>query len=237
MSFVSFVPFVDKQTPMKPSLSAADVVGEIEFELAHSSLSHDELADGIEAARQYQNTVRAQLLADRGAVNTHELARRQFQLNDMLLAALHQTALNLRAAQLEQRQLAAWVRGHAAEAPAPVGADGAVASPAPREFNLSARASTAAAPIDDSLLVEVDTILRSPALHVDSEVRPVRIPLIGGPLTRVRSALHNIALFYVNRLGTQQSAANQALSEAVLRMARETQELRQRLDAVERDGA
>jgi hypothetical protein len=222
---------------MKHKLTADDVVGEIEFELAHSSLSHDELAQGIEEVRQYQNSIRAKLLADPASIDPAELARRQFQLNDMLLAALHQTALNLRGAQLEQRQLAAWVRGHAASEPAGVYDDAAVRPAGQSGLDFTARASTSAAPIDETLLVEIDKILRSPGLHVQSEVRPINVPLIGGVLTRLRAGLHNIAVFYVNRLGAQQSATNQALSEAVIRLARESQEMRRQVEALERDGS
>jgi hypothetical protein len=219
---------------MKHSLSAADVIGEIEFELAHSSISHDEVGQGIESVRQFQNTVRAQLLAERTGADPRELARRQFQLNDMLLALLQQMSLALRASQLEQRQLAAWVRGHAPAPPLDGAAPATAEVPQPGP-DLSTRAPTSSAPIDDSLLVEIDKILRSPALHVDSEVRPVRIPLVGGPLTRLRAAFHSISLHYTNRLGLQQSAVNQALSEAVLRLAREMQDQRHRLDGLRGD--
>lgn len=202
---------------MRQSISAQDIVGEIEFELAHSSISQDELGQGIQAVRQYQNHARAEIFDKRGDIDPRELARRQFQLNDMLLAVLHQMSLNLRAAQLEQRQLAEWVRNRAAEPPA---------STPTQTFQPPNFPTTTPANLNrsnDELLMEIQQILRSSTLRVDAEVRPVHVPIIGGLLTRLRAALHDVSLFYTNRLGARQTAINQALCDAILRLAEEQQ--------------
>jgi hypothetical protein len=209
---------------MNRKLNAQDIVGEIEFELAHSSLSQDELGQGIQAVRQYQNQVRAEVFGLRGNPDPRELARRQFQLNDMLLAVLHQMSLNLRASQVEQRQLAEWVRSHTTgltDLPAP--------SPSPSQTvqppNLAALPPSNTTRPDDDLLLEIQNILRSSKLWLDPDVRPVRVPIIGGLLTRLRAALHDVSLFYTNRLGARQTAINQALCDAILRLAEEQQQL------------
>jgi hypothetical protein len=201
---------------MNRNLSAQDVVGEIEFELAHSSLSQDELGQGIQAVRQYQNQVRAEIFGLRGNPDPRELARRQFQLNDMLLAVLHQMSLNLRASQLEQRQLAEWVRDRAS---------GFEGLPQPVAGNVQTFERSNVTRSDDDLLLEIQNILRSSKLWLDPDVRPVRVPIIGGLLTRLRAALHDVSLFYTNRLGARQTAINQALCDAILRLAEEQQQL------------
>ncbi len=91
-------------------LEAQDIVEDVEFELAHGSLGNDELSQSIEALRQYQNSVRASIFGDAHNLDVREIARRQFQLNDMLLTALHEMALKLNESRMEQRALAAWVR-------------------------------------------------------------------------------------------------------------------------------
>lgn len=202
---------------MNSKLNAQDIVGEIEFELAHSSISQDELGQGIHAVRQYQNQVRAEIFAVRGQTDPRELARRQFQLNDMLLAVLHQMSLNLRASQLEQRQLAEWVRDRAADLPAPTQTFHSANLPLP-----TVQSGNSHRP-DDNLMLEIQNILRSSKLWLDPDVRPVRVPLIGGLLTRLRAALHDVSLFYTNRLGARQTAINQALCDAILRLAEEQQ--------------
>ncbi len=91
-------------------LEAQDIVDEVAFELAHSSLGNDELSQSIESLRQYQNSVRASVFGDARNLDVREIARKQFQLNDMLLAALHELSLKLHESRMEQRALAAWVR-------------------------------------------------------------------------------------------------------------------------------
>lgn len=208
---------------MKHSISAQDIVGEIEFELAHSSISQDELGQGIQAVRQYQNHARAEILGKRGNTDPRELARRQFQLNDMLLAVLHQMSLNLRASQLEQRQLADWVRARAGNLPATQQPPIAANIRTFEQPGAGLSESSTARHINDDLLLEIQQILRSSKLWLDADVRPVHVPIIGGLLTRLRAALHNVSLFYTNRLGARQTAINQALCDAILRLAEEQQ--------------
>jgi hypothetical protein len=214
---------------MNSKLNAQDVVGEIEFELVHSSLSQDELGQGIQAVRQYQNQVRAEVFGVRGNPDPRELARRQFQLNDMLLAVLHQMSLNLHASQLEQRQLAEWVRDRAS---------GLEGLPQPAAGNVQTFERSNVTRSDDDLLLEIQNILRSSKLWLDPDVRPVRVPIIGGLLTRLRAALHDVSLFYTNRLGARQTAINQALCDAILRLAEEQQQLvhTRRVDVEDEDG-
>ncbi len=95
---------------MTKQLDAQDIVDDVEFELAHSSLGDDDLSQSIESIRQYQNSVRASVFGDAHNLDMREIARKQFQLNDMLLAALHQMSLQLKESRAEQRALAAWVR-------------------------------------------------------------------------------------------------------------------------------
>jgi hypothetical protein len=65
---------------------------------------------------------------------------------------------------------------------------------------------------DDSDLAQEFAILtKLSALEVQLQMRPSHIPLIGGLVTRVKQALHQLVLFYVRDLAAQQNAFNAQL--------------------------
>ncbi|MHB1416346.1 MAG: hypothetical protein ACYC1C_13940 [Chloroflexota bacterium] len=83
---------------------------------------------------------------------------------------------------------------------------------------------------------ELEEALRShDRAWVSLQVTPTRIPLIGGPLSRLKYMLHNLIVFYVNQLAAKQVSFNahsvnalRALSQAVgaRASAAEVEELR-----------
>ena len=64
-----------------------------------------------------------------------------------------------------------------------------------------------------------------------------RLPLVGGLVQRVRAVLHELVLFYVNRLAAKQARVNYQASRAMTMLLRdleaEIQELRTRLQVLE----
>jgi hypothetical protein len=55
---------------------------------------------------------------------------------------------------------------------------------------------------------ELELLTRLSALEVQLQVQPSRLPLIGGLVTRVKQAVHQLVLFYVRDLAAQQNAFN-----------------------------
>jgi hypothetical protein len=73
--------------------------------------------------------------------------------------------------------------------------------------NLAARGTDLQAN-EFNLAQELEVLTRLSALEVHSQVQPSRIPIIGGLVTRLKQALHQLVLFYVRDLAAQQNAFN-----------------------------
>ncbi len=74
-------------------------------------------------------------------------------------------------------------------------------------------------PWDDDV-VRVLNAATNDALTQKVDARPVGIPVIGGMLSRVRAALHDVILFYVNRLAQRQATINGVYGEQLLMLKR-----------------
>lgn len=76
-------------------------------------------------------------------------------------------------------------------------------------------------------------------IHVEMALVDTRLPLIGKLVQRLRASLHELVLFYVNRLAARQVRFNQqasrALSLMLCDMEAEVLSLRERLDELEAD--
>lgn len=72
---------------------------------------------------------------------------------------------------------------------------------------------------------------------VEMVLTETRLPLIGGLVQRVRGALHELVLFYVNRLAARQTRVNYQASRAMTMLVRdleaELRDLRARVDILE----
>jgi len=179
-------------------LSATDVLDDIEFELLQGSVSRDDLGAGIQVARQFHNKLRGELLDPRQkSASLRDVISRQAQLNDMLLLLLQQTAAELAATQLQLRALG---KASVGSLDALQAAQPAVSAPA------------------TSLTDDMKRALDHPIVYVELDARPSRIPLIGPLITRLRIALHRIALHYVRLYAGKQNSLNAVYSQALRRM-------------------
>lgn len=74
-------------------------------------------------------------------------------------------------------------------------------------------------------------------VNVDMALTETRLPLFGGLAQRLRSALHELVLFYVNRLATRQTRFNYETARASAMLVRDLEEeirdLRTRVHAIE----
>ena len=58
-------------------------------------------------------------------------------------------------------------------------------------------------------------------IGVKMNVQPVNLPVVGRLLTRVKTALHTLILYYVNQVATDQMKVNHHLLQAISILARE----------------
>ncbi len=176
---------------MKRSLTASDILSDIEFELAQGAISRNDLGQGIQAIKQYQNKMRSEVfLSARQTVDRRETVGQQFQINDMHVTLMQEMAAAIQSLRSDLRQI------------------GEVRQNAPVASIM--RWSTA----------EVENAMRSKALHVKPDVRSIGVPVIGGLLQRLRVALHHLPLFYVQRLADKQAAINRTYGEWILHLTR-----------------
>lgn len=209
---------------MKRLLTAHDILSDIEFELAQGSISRDDLGEGIQAVKQYQNKLRGEVfLSARPTIDGREIVSRQFQINDMHVALIQEMAAAIQSLQLDLRRL------------------GEVSRRTPSAFRVAPSPPTAVdLTVSDDLdedrhgrpTTDVENAMGSKALHVGLDVRPVNAPIVGGLLRRLRVALHSLSIFYVNRLASEQAAVNRTYGDWILYLARLCQEQREEISAL-----
>lgn len=192
---------------MKSTLTASDVLADIEFELLQGAISRDALGQSIQLIRQHQNSIRNQAFPLAGnAADTQEILSQQFKINDMLITILQEMSGSLQ----EMQQKVDWV-GQARR-----GRETAV-------FSTASLTPAAEPPIDDPLLRPTDALdqaMKLDAIHQKMETQPSRLPIpfMNGIIRRLRVALHNLVLFYVNRLAKDQAAVNHTFGDWMLHL-------------------
>jgi hypothetical protein len=223
---------------MKHAMTTEDIIKSIEFELAQSAVSQTDLGAGTAAVRQYQNKARAEIFeSDKLLKDTRALVNQQYQINDMHLTLLQQMTLAIRAMELDVRRL-----GQAAPRPekAPRGMAAPSQSPAQdAAFESPPAGRGALPPGDEPSLGEdmfgwsdeaIDLAMKSNALTIKLDVRPSTTPLIGGLLRRVRTALHDLTLFYVRQLAQKQTGINQTYGDRLIQLSRQVEDQQQQIE-------
>lgn len=214
---------------MREPITAEQVLQDIEFELIQGMVPHDELGAAIQAVRRFQNQARADAFSlGRRKAEYREIASRQFQINDMLLTLLQEMAAQLQTLKLELRQATGLLPvSPPPSIPAPVASEPGIGRPTGPPLPVPTHESGRVPP-------GVGAIASMPQepLRVEPLVRPVRLPLIGRWLTRLRAAFHSLALFYVGRLADQQTAVNRALWESLLELNQMLVHQQQQLQAL-----
>lgn len=230
-------------TPSGPS--AADVMRDIEIELLQGAVTHDELGQSVQNVRRVQNRLRGEALDAQPRPDYRAIANRQFQINDMLLTLLQETATRQRGLELQVQkavQQGLWPLPEAGNA-----TDAATDAP-------DSAPELQRAPLPAEALVrrlgEIEDAMRDDALTLQLEVTPQETPVIGRALGSVRAALHSLVVFYTNRLAAKQTEINRLygdtlhqllqdnarLADALNALHAENAELRARLDALEAKG-
>ena len=191
---------------MMTTISAGEVLNDIEFELIQSSVSRDDLGTGIQAVRQYQNSMRADIIdsAQGTRPSVTDFTGRQLQFNDLMLSLFQESSARLQALQLELRR-AAFLKQHASPTANEDGEwlDDAASDAVAAAISISWLGVTAMAGKEASQPAQIEEAMSADALEVPLDMRPVQVPLIGGLLTRLRAALHSLSLFSVDRLASR----------------------------------
>ena len=184
--------------------TADEILRDIEFEILQGALGQDDLGQALQTARRFHTRSRHELLSAETRGRDRNLAARQFQIDDMLLTLLQEMAGRLRRLQIELQRTAGLLP--AAGAGSGAGEIDAVPDTDPPR---PAEPVPGAGPEPPESTIEIEK------LDVEAHIRPVRLPLVGGLLTRLRAALHTLPVFYVRRLAEQQTEVNRALAESV----------------------
>ncbi len=202
-------------------LTVTDILGDIEFELAQGIVFQGDLGQSVQALRNYQNEVRTELLGQsHQSPNLREALARLFQVNDMLITLCQELSTELTAVRQSQRRIDL--------VPRPL------SSSTVQDYDAEARQIPTGFPeppaLPWSLPENVREAMRRDTLHVDLEVRALKIPLIGGVVRRFRLAIHNLALFYVQQLAHKQHSVNQVYGDWIGQLLYLSQELARQLD-------
>lgn len=214
---------------MNRSLTAEDVLRDIEFELVQGAISRDELGQGIQTVKTYQNKLRGQLFeGDALSKENRDVVSRQFQINEMLTTLLQEMAAKIQTVRLElhqtkrlsQRFSHAKTNGHRSESQPEIEMDRPSTLPQPTS-------TPPLIPLDQELPWrppnEVEEAMREEALDISMDVRAANIPIVGSMVKRVRTALHNLTLFYTGRLAMKQAAINRTYGDWLLHLNEQNQ--------------
>jgi hypothetical protein len=213
---------------MPRMLTTLDVLSDVEFELAQSVISHDELGRSLQAVRQFQTKTRTEIFnAKQAAVDQREILNRQLQVQEMQTTVLQAMATAIQTLQLDVHRVGQLPPRETGET-------------LPAAAYVPPAALTAASPSgwpadDQQLLWPTDLIedaMKPDALKVTLEVRSSSTPVVGGILRRVRAAFHNLTLFYLQRISQKQTSVNQIYGERLLELSYLVQQQQQQIEAL-----
>jgi hypothetical protein len=192
---------------MSTPFTVQDILSDIEIELLQGAVTQDELGQSVQNVRRFQNSARGETLDSASArTDFRQIANRQFQINDMLLTLIQETATRLRGLELELRKAERAALRGAGMAPAVLPALPVDVPDLGAEEELAADASA-----DFEFVRHLDALqdaMREDALLLQIEAIPSDLPAIGKALGGLRAMVHSLVVFYVNRLAQKQSEIN-----------------------------
>ena len=222
---------------MKHAMTTEDIIQSIEFELAQSAISQTDLGEGLATIREYQNKARAEIFGSGKLLkDTRALVNQQYQINDMHLTLLQEMTAAIRATELDVRRLGqvaprpAAAREATAPVPAPVHISAPEAPFTPRSTPLPGESPS----LDEAAFgwsnEKIEQAMKPNVLSIKMDVRPSTTPLLGGLIRRVRTALHDLTLFYVRQLAQKQAGINQAYGDRLLQLSRQVEDQQQQIE-------
>lgn len=204
-------------------LIVEDILNDIEFELAQGLVLKEDLGQGVQAVRAFQNKIRLEVLDEsRRPPNLRTVVARLFQINDMLITLCQEfVAMGLSLRQSHQ-QIAALPA-----APVP-SLEPALSS---HDLNVAADVDSALPATSWAPPANVLNAMRTETLQVNLEPRPTSgFPIIGGLVYRFKTLLHNLSLFYTQQLAQKQVEVNRVYGEWILQLLQLSQDQQRQIE-------
>jgi len=211
---------------MKRAQIVNDIFNDIEFEIAQGIVSEGELGEGIEEVRSFQNKARIETFDLIKVTDRYRKVLGQiYQINDMQTTLMYEIALHLQSMQLQIQKITG-----KPELFLPI-----TAQSFPEVSELSSPLSNEYTKIDERIASiptaeDVRDVVKPEALQLEMKAVPVRIPIIGNLLTKLKIFFQKPALFYSRNLASQQLPINQVLGEHILQLERIIHNQQQQLD-------
>lgn len=200
---------------MAQSVNVQDILQDIDFEIAQGVILQDGLGQGVEAVRQHQNKIRVETFDKVKLTDPYrEILGRQFQINDMLITLLQETAKTIQSMQHGLKNLnQVPIRPTRGPVPGPTWKPDGTGKEL-RDID------TWTSEIEDGTpsTEEIKNAMQPEAIHVDLQMRTINIPVIGWLVTRLRIFLHRPALFYTQIFSHKQAPVNRTLGDWILRL-------------------
>jgi hypothetical protein len=209
------------------SLTAEDVLNDIEFEIVQGTISQSELGESIVAVKKYQNRLRNEVLESSPEIGDREILGRMFQLNDMLITVLQEVDSELRSLRLGTRRVAKLVRSTSAT----TGSQDLEAVDSEENEDIP-QIDDLLDGLDLDFYKQTEDVMRATALQAEIDVQPSGVPIIGSIINRLKTALHELVVFYTGRLADRQSEINRASGDLILRLAELCESQQRQIDAL-----
>jgi len=200
---------------MAQSVNVQDILQDIDFEIAQGVILQDGLGQGVEAVKQYQNNIRVETFDKVKLTDPYrEILGRQFQINDMLITLLQETAKTIQSMQHGLKNL------NQVPARSKRRADPGPTWQPDRTGKEVSDVDTWISEIEDSTpsTEEIENAMQPEAIQMDLQMRTINIPVIGWLVTRLRIFLHRPALFYTQIFSHKQAPVNRTLGDWILRL-------------------
>ncbi|MCC9075702.1 hypothetical protein FKZ61_006185 [Litorilinea aerophila] len=200
---------------MKRPITISDILNSVEFELLQHALMEDEVSEGIQRLRTYQARTRAELFGEGPSPTFDDIVKVQFNANEMMATLIQAMNHRLEALRQEVRQ-AAYLKQHMPPIPHSLPDQELFSDHHLNSINTSFSTfdPMPPEPIDiGDRMKALDALAESiqDASHaMEMEVRQSNVPIIGGLLNRLRRALHELVLFYANKIVRRQSEVHAA---------------------------
>jgi hypothetical protein len=197
---------------MKGMPSIESIVKDIEFEIILGAIPREDFSDAILAIKAHQSKLRGEVMETLQDSRVREAFSKVFQIQDMLIILLQEMVKTIVSLQASLPK---------------------IASHEPHKV-LSSEEITFTVdflPISNEPM-EITKFLKPDFLRLDLEVRSSKLPVIGKLIGSIKIALHHLVLFYVNRLGAQQTHINKIYGEQILRLLKVVAEQQEQINSM-----
>lgn len=219
---------------MSTRITAEEVLAEIEFELMQSVVSSGEIGQAAQSVRSYQQQAWSEIAPQlSGLGDAGDAIRYLFRMNEMLVTLVEQVVSDARVLQAKSRKLERlvlspqWTVASDTSDSAGSSSQGSADLESGVDENNGSRQLESIIRVSDML----DAVDQTPSA-LTMEVRSSSIPVFGALLSRMRMAIHNVAVFYVNRFARKQSRTNEAYRDLLRQLVAIAADQQEQIDVL-----